>query len=756
MTPEVDTEPKVPRADLRENAERSVLLPSGARLCLDGARVALFDADPAQSGRWLSSEALVRLDRGVVWHRLELGEQVHALRPGLAKQCLTLLALARLRQRGSAEHAPVRGELDALTQAAVDTVLAPDELLLVAAPTRVRLESNSTALGPVKSRAVLLLSDSRCLLVAVSQAGDVASQELCDVRLEQNDLVASVRRLRLPAAFVPFADCFALGPVDRALEVVRRCFAERSSNGALVRLLEVLAQRGEERAAWVHWFRCLEQDRSCPFPDLLRSPGAVEPAALWRHFGLPVALLDDVFAALPRDEHFDALVVDWATRQWHSDRARTLADAARVASDVVFAERLLRRGQRERARQVADDCLASLQPPQVQQAQLPGSEPLPSVQARLRLHQVRLSTSDDAAERLEQRVRLLRLQPLESAHLRAIADDQGPLARRAERVLDCLMRAAPRDNSDRARRVRSLPADVLERQLRRDVGAVRPALGERMKTWVAKEPRPDAALLRHYCERVTRADAPILRIVDEAATLLGVGHVEIYVSRGDDDVGVRAFEAQRPFVLIGGQHLDESTSYAMTPDELRFAVAAELLHLRVGNVRVGSRDVLRGALHKGRAGLDVALGVLPLFKGLKLVDRLGVVTAKMSLPQVGRALDVGRQAMDGTSPNQAHGLSPAAEKLLATQRASQLWADRVGLLCAGSFVSAVRAIAITRHDTARAARDLAQAGVLEVLAKHRTSDPAAFDYLELRIANLVSFFVSDEYTSLAAPLEPEG
>jgi hypothetical protein len=341
------------------------------------------------------------------------------------------------------------------------------------------------------------------------------------------------------------------------------------------------------------------------------------------------------------------------------------------------------------------------------------------------------------------------------AHLRAIAAASGALGERAREVLCCLREPVVAEVEDRPRRTTPLPADVVERRLRRGLGTDDPSLGERFKTWVAKERRPDPKMLQHYCERVMRADAPIVRIVDEAATLLGLGHVDIYVSRGDDDVGVRAFPAARPFVLVGGQHLDAAATYAMTPNELRLAVGAELLHLRVGNVRVGTRDVMRGALHKGRTGLDLALGVLPLLRGLKLADRLGVLTAKVSLPQVSKALESARGAIDGESTSEAHGLSPAAEKLLEAQRNLQLWADRAGLLCAGSFGAAVRAMAITRHDTSRVARELARAGVLEVIEKQRPSDPEAMEYLLLRVAALAAFYVSFDHSapSVAAAVQ---
>ena len=114
-----------------------------------------------------------------------------------------------------------------------------------------------------------------------------------------------------------------------------------------------------------------------------------------------------------------------------------------------------------------------------------------------------------------------------------------------------------------------------------------------------------------------------------------------------------------------------------------------------------------------------------------------------------RLVDMELPFIEGDA-TEAHGLSPAAEKLIEQQRELQLWADRVGILCSGSFRSAIRAITITRHDTARVARELMSEGLLSVADRHHKSEPDAFEYLMLRAANLSAFYVSDEYGILAS------
>ena len=107
-------------------------------------------------------------------------------------------------------------------------------------------------------------------------------------------------------------------------------------------------------------------------------------------------------------------------------------------------------------------------------------------------------------------------------------------------------------------------------------------------------------------------------------------------------------------------------------------------------------------------------------------------------------------APDEAVTGEAHGLSAAAEKLIERQREMQLYADRVGLLAAGSLAAAARAMLIVRHDTARAARDLSSAGVLEVVERHRAGEPEVFRYFLERLANLVLFSLDSDFPALRA------
>ncbi len=294
----------------------------------------------------------------------------------------------------------------------------------------------------------------------------------------------------------------------------------------------------------------------------------------------------------------------------------------------------------------------------------------------------------------------------------------------------------------------------MEDQLRHPLSNYKPGLLDRFKSAVAQVRTPDFATLKLYCERVVAADSPLLSVVDEAATLLGLGHVDVYISRGHDDVGVRAFRERNIILLLGGQHVESESRHYLTPTELRFCIASELGHIRFGHRRVSPQDVLRGALQKGKQGVDVALSVLPVLGGLRLTNRLGMVTAKLSLPQIHKAVRTARtlsQAVDSAMPpkQQAHmDMSQANEDLLEAHRLAQLSADRAGLVCCGDLVAAVLSLLKGRTDYVRVASQVAELGLLRAIEQQESSNASAFADLRLRVGSLISFYVSDEYEQL--------
>src|SRR5690606_2075107 len=169
-----------------------------------------------------------------------------------------------------------------------------------------------------------------------------------------------------------------------------------------------------------------------------------------------------------------------------------------------------------------------------------------------------------------------------------------------------------------------------------------------------------------------------------------------------------------------------------------------------GNIRVAPDDVMRGALLRGKQGIDVALGVLPLVGSLRLANRLGVVTAKLTLPQVVRTLEAARAvpaALKQAEP-QKHELSLPNETLLGSHRDLQLGADRAGLVCTDDLPAAVEAMLRVRTAYARIALDVPEHGLLDALQSQREGQGPAIADLERRLGALFAFYLSDDYQRL--------
>jgi hypothetical protein len=154
------------------------------------------------------------------------------------------------------------------------------------------------------------------------------------------------------------------------------------------------------------------------------------------------------------------------------------------------------------------------------------------------------------------------------------------------------------------RRVRALDEQQLE-LLRHPAARVDGVLG-RLQGALAKVVVPDCSVLKSYCERANLARNPALaRAMTDATVILGLGGVEVFVSRGDKTVGLRACR-DTSFLLIGG---DQVTPRRCVLDGDRCAS-------RSGRARTfAMRTVARPATKSGQGPSTSAAGLGMLDRG---------------------------------------------------------------------------------------------------------------------------------------------
>ncbi|MFO7563560.1 MAG: hypothetical protein R6X02_13015, partial [Enhygromyxa sp.] len=289
-----------------------------------------------------------------------------------------------------------------------------------------------------------------------------------------------------------------------------------------------------------------------------------------------------------------------------------------------------------------------------------------------------------------------------------------------------------------------LDAQKLE-LLRHPAARVDGVLG-RLQGTLAKVAVPDCSVLKSYCERANLVSNPALAAaLTDATMLLGLGGVEVFVSRGDKSVGMRAYEGGTSFLLIGGAHLDPSSDAHLDPEALRFAVAAELAHLRYKHSRVTSDEVWAGTFDLGLTGLGVLIAAAPLLTRLK-------GPAKHLLDKVGApAIDRWRKRL---SQRDAHSLVSDNSQVIAAHRVMQLSADRAGLLVCGDPRAAIRAMFAVNPAYLSSWPLVVSHGLRAALTRElRDDDPRERERLEdlaVRVAALLSFYLSDEYAQLRA------
>jgi hypothetical protein len=357
-------------------------------------------------------------------------------------------------------------------------------------------------------------------------------------------------------------------------------------------------------------------------------------------------------------------------------------------------------------------------------------------------------------ERIEQLItRLRERDPTERDASEPAEAQVDSLLARAERVRELLddvgglgLAAAEQavGETSEPRRVRALGEQQLE-LLRHPAARADGVLG-RLQGALAKVVVPDCSVLKSYCERANLARDPALaRALTDATVVLGLGGVEVFISRGDKAVGARAYEGGTSFLLIGGDHVNASSDAFLDEGALRFAVAAELAHLRYAHSRVTSNEVWAGTVDLGLTGLGMLIVAAPMLKGLK-------APAKHLLDKVGApAITRWRKKLEGRD---VHSLANDNSQVIAAQRVMQLTADRAGLLVCGDPRAAIRAM-FSVHPGYLSSWPLVGSHGLRTALTRELRDADEHERLEdlaVRVAALLSFYLSDEYALLRAAI----
>jgi len=662
----------------------------------------------------------------------------------------------------------------------------------------------------------LLITGEKAQLVAISSVGDAAVLPLPGSPLEvveqtgRNEVVVGdlswTTTLTNGNRFVWVAGLPGLHGSDRIREAARVAARPGTAGGTPTakRLLETLSSDPIDRLCRAavseegdgHWATLAEE----VVPQLCEShPDSVVLANWLTGWDPPLGLATALLHA-SLDQADTPMAAEWSLAYHHALRNRIVAESEdrfeRTEADISLAEHLLYAGRRIEAGRLLEPRLAAL--PDEDLATV-----LPPEDADL--------TSGEGGQPAH--IRVLELLVLaRGTDARADASTLATLARHQpllERRLDDLIRVLPKGNlSHRAVRMqallepgglstppvfdapptRPLPAEMVEslpHPVARSGGAL-----SKVQSALAKVSPPDLGVLRRYCERLTRrfSDEGVAAVAD-ACVMLGMPAVPTFVSWGEHRTGLRSYEQPEPFLLIGCDHFDASSDLKLSPAELRFAVGAEVAHLRFQHSRITSDEVWAGVWDKGATALTATASLLPFLRYLPVElighDRTyravrtviperwlkavyGVTdTSRLALTvtsDLGKLGDIGSGAVDAASgaagrvrgltavsepePEVGADISPDDRRLLAAHRVMQITADRAGLVLCGDLGAAIRAMFLLQTRL-RAELDVAErVGLADALRRKSADGRPLLPGLSVRVAALAAFWLSDDYARL--------
>lgn len=490
----------------------------------------------------------------------------------------------------------------------------------------------------------------------------------------------------------------------------------------------------------------------------------------------------------------------WALPFHQAFRNRVVADSddrfERTEADIALAEHYIYAGDRAEAARLLeprlaalpDEDLASVLPPEgANLTEGEGGQPVHIRVLELLVAARGRSERADAATLAT----LARHQPLVGRRIGQLVEhlDTGNLRHRAAR-LQAILEPAGLSTPPvfDAPPSRSLPAAMVElvpHPVARTGGAL-----AKVQAALAKVSPPDVGVLRRYCERLTRRASPdAVSAVADACVMLGMPAVPAYLSAGEHATGLRSHEEPEPFLLIGGEHLDADSDLFLSPSELRFAIGAEVAHIRFQHSRITSDEVWAGVWDKGATALTATASLLPFLRYLP-VDLIGhdrtyravrTVVPERWLRTIYGVTDAARLATavptdlgklgdaaagtlevatgaasritalsptSGTDPGPSSDIGPDDRRLIAAHRVMQITADRAGLVLCGDLGAAIRAIFLTQSRLRPELIVAERVGLADALGRTDSDGAPLFPGLGVRVAALTAFWLSDDYARL--------
>ncbi|NPA44918.1 MAG: hypothetical protein GXO49_05230, partial [Chlorobi bacterium] len=436
--------------------------------------------------------------------------------------------------------------------------------------------------------------------------------------------------------------------------------------------------------------------------------------------------------------------------------------------EINYAEFLISAGKKRKARKILKTLLKKLPNEEISSILPPQDLDLTSKRSGqlLKIKILELLTLAKGKNEGEKEIlQSVILQPLNIENLNKLKDTKTEqLKEKANEVISLLEKDGLKNIEKEVpvRKYNPLSKEVIENKLRHPA-TLKNGSFYSIQKWLSKIKVDDYSSVKEYAEKIEATNYPKLNeIFYNLKQIFGIKDVEFYISRGEKSHEIIGYEGTPPFVLLGFKHIDKNSDLFLNFKELQFAVSVELAHIYFKHSKISSTDVWRGVADKGYILLDAVLGIIPVAglasKSIQNANKLNGVTKVLN-----NSISVGKNIFDAANrvanfykeKFKTNSKTEKKQKLLAASRLMQYTADRAGLAVSGDIKAAIRAIFLTGKYNYVFFKDVLETSLKDFILQKNEDGTYKNQEIALRVAHLISFYFSDEYSEIRKVLLAE-
>ncbi len=434
--------------------------------------------------------------------------------------------------------------------------------------------------------------------------------------------------------------------------------------------------------------------------------------------------------------------------------------------DLVYAEFLIDAGKikdavkvlHKRLKNLPDESVSDLLPaPDMDVTGIESGQIL-----KVKLLDLLIKAGDKVPERI---VKVAELQPLNISRLSALAAaDIVPKSARAEEILKVLTDTKNYEAETKLPEIKQSITDKIAEANLRHPTATKGGSFYSMQKWLSKIKGEDYTAVKTFSDRLESKNHPeLFQLVNEMKKAFALPDLETFLARGEKSNHIIAYEGTPPFIIIGYDFINDDSELKLSPAQMRYALASEMTHIMFKHTRVTSTDLWRGAADKGYLFLDTLFNLIPMAgligKAVKNTARLNKLAKTLQFAEkLSGAGDLFAKAVYVSEfykkvfPKKGKEKDEKKQNLLAASRIMQYTADRAGVLFAGDIYSAVKSLFVSNKNYVSLWKEIEETNLHQFLLQ--TGDDGNYKHqdIALRLAAMLSFYMSDDYDVLVAKL----